>query len=160
MDKHGNVLNQLGKAVVLQKDLYKKDEEIPLRFDLERHNFNPFDIIGNIDDTKISPTKRSNYKRDNSPASRWIHSEKKKRGVSNLNFDLNGRNINKYGFLIDGLRDGHIVNRRERKLMDRVYLQPNGDFPLLLNFDGCKFHIKDVIGDLLRDAETGDAILK
>jgi len=58
--------------------------------------------------------------------------------------DLNGFKINKFGFLVDDL--GNIVTREGRKIMDRGYLENDGDFPKLLSFNAQSFKIQDVIG--------------
>ena len=62
---------------------------------------------------------------------------------------MNKRRINKFNFLCSD--SGHIINRNKRKILDKAYLDKSGDFPMLLNYKGKKFHIKDVTGLLLRD---------
>jgi hypothetical protein len=66
--------------------------------------------------------------------------------------------VNRSGFLVDP--DGNLVDRKGRKKLDRRQLIKNDDLPLLLNYKGKKFDIRDVIGDFDRDKNNGDAIIK
>lgn len=47
--------------------------------------------------------------------------------------------------------DGNLVDRKGRKKFDRRLLGKNDDLPMLLNYKGKKFDIKEVIGDFERD---------
>ena len=76
--------------------------------------------------------------------------------IANKEFDLNGRQVNRFGYLID--EEGHIINRRYRRIMDKYYLKKDGNFPNLMNFNAKLFRILSVMGTLKRDPDTGDAI--
>jgi hypothetical protein len=66
--------------------------------------------------------------------------------------------MNKFGFLVD--EEGNIINRRNRKILDKGHLDDRGDFPKLLSYNAVSFHIKDVLGELHRDKTSGDAVHK
>jgi hypothetical protein len=130
VDTFGNVLNLKDEVMVPKHDL-RHDDELPVPLSTHMFNFNATDVLGN------SAT-------DESPQCPPA--------------DKNKRKVNKYNFLCDN--NGHIINRNRRKILDKAYLDKTGDFPSLLNYKGTKFHIKDVIGSLYRDAKTGHAVVK
>lgn len=98
---------------------------------MHKFNFNANDIMGNLD---VDLTPKCPQR------------------------DINKRRINKFNFLCS--ENGHVINRNKRKILDKAYLEKNGDFPMLLNFKCKKFHIKDVTGLLLRDVQTGEPVMK
>ena len=94
----GDVTNQNGE-VIFKKNELSENGTIPLRFEKEKFNFNPFDIMGNFDNT-TNVTKEI---------------------VEGIEFDLNGRSVNQHGYLID--LDGHIINRRGRRILHKYFLK-------------------------------------
>lgn len=85
--------------------------DLPVLNSLERFNFNPLDILGNIEEATLQ------------------HLKPNKDG---LYLDKNGKKISKFGFLLN--KHGDIINRKNRKILRNEYLKPNGDFPSLLNY--------------------------
>jgi len=65
--------------------------------------------------------------------------------------------VNRYGWLVQG-GNGHIVDRLGRKKFDRKQLD-DGDMQKLLNYNGKRFDIKDVIGVFDKDG-NGSIILQ
>ena len=45
-------------------------------------------------------------------------------------------------------------------MLDKMRLESDGSFPKQLNYQGQPFMLKDILGDLIRDKDTGDAIQK
>lgn len=121
VDSFGNVLNLKDMPIIPKHDM-GVDDELPLPLSMHKFNFNANDIMGNLD---VDLTPKCPQR------------------------DMNKRRINKFNFLAS--ENGHIINRNKRKILDKAYLDKNGDFPTLLNYKGKKFHIKDVTGLLLRD---------
>ena len=76
--------------------------------------------------------------------------------VAGKETDLNGRRVNGFGYLVD--REGHVINRRGRRILDKYYLKADGNFPNLMNFAAKLFRLLSVMGTLKRDPDTGDAI--
>ena len=54
VDENGNVINQRGD-IIFNKEELDENGELPLKIGLERFNFNPFDIIGNFNNTTNLP---------------------------------------------------------------------------------------------------------
>lgn len=52
------------------------------------------------------------------------------------------------------------MTREGRKILDRGYLEADGEFPRLLSLNAQSFRVQDVIGELCRNKQTGEAILK
>ena len=65
--------------------------------------------------------------------------------------------MNRFGWLVQG-GNGHIVDKIGRKKFDRKLLD-DGDMQKLLNYNGKRFDIKDVIGVFDKDA-NGNIILQ
>lgn len=107
---------------------------------MEKYNFNPMEVVGNLD---YNP-------KNGKPIS-----------IPQKNGDLvdkDGRLVNRSGFMVD--KDGNLVDRNGRKKFDRRLLAKNDDLPSLLNYKGKKFDIKDVIGDFEREGGTGDSVIR
>ena len=105
VDNNGRQVNQKGYLIdhngdivnhlgelVFEKEEMQLNGELPLSFAIERYNFNPFDILGYV-----------------------VNSDKLLSGK-----DFNGRAMNKFGFLVD--EEGNIINRRNRKIIDKGHL--------------------------------------
>jgi hypothetical protein len=110
IDGEGNIVNQEGNKVFNKEDL-RGGVDLPVPVGLERFNFNPLDILGNIDELallQLKPDKKGKY------------------------YDKNGRQISKFGFLIN--KAGDIVDRKGRKVLRKQYLKTLGEFPQLLNY--------------------------
>ena len=128
-----DIINQRGQIVfkVSEQDQFGG---IPLRFDKDKYNFNPCDILGNFDNT-TTLTKDL---------------------VADNEFDLNGRKVNSFGYLIDD--EGNIINRRGRRILEEYHLKEDENFPTFMNYQAKLFRLLSVIGTLKRDPDTGDAI--
>lgn len=57
--------------------------------------------------------------------------------------DKKGRRCNKHGWLV---LNGHIVDTSGRKKFDKSQLTKDENFQKMLNYQGRRFHIKDVMG--------------
>mmetsp|Transcript_32745 Transcript_32745/g.31978 ORF Transcript_32745/g.31978 Transcript_32745/m.31978 type:complete len:132 (-) Transcript_32745:1416-1811(-) len=121
--------------------MFRKSElddkgDLPAPFSIEKYNFNPLEILGNL---KLNPqTLRPEH-------------------LPNDLKDKNGKDVNRSGFLVD--KDGNLTDRAGRKIFDRRLLGKKDDMPNLLNYRGKKFDVRDVVGDFDRDPE-GNAIIK
>lgn len=131
--KTGDVLeNQKMKKIFDKKELDERGE-IPPPFNLEKYNFNPHDIRGYFD-------------RD-ANGQELIGSRRNEKGQI---IDKLGRLCNDQGYLIDNL--GNLVDKRGRRRLHKKYLDQNGgNLPLLFNYKGKKYDVRDVIGDFDKD---------
>lgn len=103
--------------------------EIPAPYCLEKHNFNPHRLMGDFD-----------YK-DGKPILM-----KTQQGFY---VDKRARRVNQHGwFTVAG--QGHVVDKDGRKKFDRRQLN-HEDLHRLYNYEGLRFDIKDVMGQLERD---------
>ena len=66
--------------------------------------------------------------------------------------DQKGRRVNRFGWLVQG-GNGHIVDRNGRKKFDRKQLD-DGDLQNLLNYNGKRFDVKDVMGIFDKDKNS------
>jgi hypothetical protein len=62
--------------------------------------------------------------------------------------DDNNRRVNEKGRLVN--ERGDIVNKYNRKMFDKGQLV-DGDIPTLLNYDGKRYKIDDVVGTFEKD---------
>lgn len=112
--------------------------EIPAPFCVEKHNFNPFQVRGDLD-----------YDRAGRPILL--------KGKNGETLDKRGKLVNKRGWLVN--EEGHIVDHNGRKKFDKRQLTAEGDFPRLFNLNGRRFEIGDLCGQLSRDS-NGALIFK
>lgn len=101
-------------------------------YKLECYNFNPHEIIGDFDYDPLTDKP--------------IILKSKKTGRY---IDKHLRLVNKFGFLTDN--SGNIINNEGRMRLRHSQLRSNGDFPLLLNYEGKAFDIRSIIGRFERD---------
>lgn len=156
IDKDGNRVNSKGYLIdeetgdIVEKengrrifDFNDLDErgELPAPFNLERFNFNIHDVRGYFDRDKDGNEILWNRKDgDGNP------------------IDKLGRLVNEQGYLID--RHGNLVDKRGRiKLNREIMNKAGGDVPMLFNYKGKKFDIKDVMGHLDKD-RNGNFIIR
>lgn len=66
--------------------------------------------------------------------------------------------MNENGYLIDP-HTKNIVDKRGRLRLHRKLLDEDGNIPMLFNYKGKKFDIKDVIGDFDKDRQ-GNIIIR
>jgi hypothetical protein len=52
IDREGNIVNQEGAKVFNKQDL-RGGVDLPVLLSLERFNFNPLDILGNVDEIAL-----------------------------------------------------------------------------------------------------------
>lgn len=156
IDKDGNKVNQKGYLIdettgdVVEKENGKKifdfldlDErgELPPPFNLERFNFNVHDIRGYFD-------------RD-AEGNEIIPSRKDADG--NL-IDRLGRKVNSEGYLVD--KKGNMVDKRGRiKLHHAIMDKTKGMIPMMLNYKGRRYDIREIMGDLDKD-RNGNIIVR
>ena len=72
--------------------------------------------------------------------------------------DKKGRRCNKHGWMVL-TNQGHLVDVSGRKKFDKNQL-PDGDLPKLLNYQGRRFDVKDVMGIFERDEFSRIKLLK
>ena len=110
--------------------------EVPAPFCVEKFNFNPHDLMGDLE-----------FQYDNSTGRAIPQLLQTKQGFY---VDKKGRRVNRFGWLVQG-GNGHIVDRHGRKKFDRKQLD-DGDIQKLLNYSGKRYDIKDVMGVFDKDA--------
>lgn len=113
--------------------------ELPAPFCVEKYNFNPHDMQGDLDFDFDQETQL--------PIPRLLQT---KQGFF---VDKKGRRINKHGWLINP--NSHIADKHGRIRFDRRQLE-DGDLQRLYNFSGKRFDIKDVIGAFEKSKSTGN----
>ena len=64
--------------------------------------------------------------------------------------DKKGRRVNKHGWMVLASQ-GHLVDISGRKKFDKQQLSTDGDLPKLLNYQGRRYDIKDVMGTFEKD---------
>ena len=107
----GNILsNKTGQTVFACKDLDERGH-IPMPFAIEKFNFNPHDLMGNLD-----------YQYEPSTGRAIPQLLQTKQGFY---VDKKGRRVNRFGWLQQG-GNGHIVDKLGRKKFDRKQLD-DGD---------------------------------
>lgn len=112
--------------------------ELPAPFCVEKYNFNPHDMQGDLDFDYDEETQQ--------PIPRLLQT---KQGFF---VDKRGRRINKHGWLIN--QNSHIADKHGRIRFDRRQLE-DGDLQRLYNFAGKRFDIKDVVGVFEKSKSTG-----
>ena len=122
-------------------ELEPETGDIPMPYRLECYNFNPHEIIGDFDYDQLSLKP--------------IILKSRKTGML---VDKNLRRVNQYGYLIDD--EGNVVDNEGRRRMPKAWLRENGDFPLMLNYEGKSFDIKTIIGIFDKDHLTKKIILQ
>ena len=136
VDVTGGIVEGRQQQVMFLKEDVDDRGEIPAPFCVEKHNFNPFNLRGDLD-----RTRRVSFGKDGETK------------------DKLGRLINKRGWLVDG--QGHIVDYNGVKKFDRRQLtKETGDLPKLFNYNGQRFDIMDVCGTFDMDHKAGKIILK
>lgn len=147
-DKDGNLINPRGYLVdaesgaVVENQNYQQmfsrselDErgEVPAPFNLEKHNFNPHQIMGDFDYVEGKPELMQS-----------------KQGFF---MDKKGRRVSKHGWMTLASQ-GHLVDVQGRKKFDKQQLQNDGDMPKLFNYNGKRFDVKDVMGLFEKDINS------
>lgn len=129
--KTGDVVNNMnGEKMFAAKDLDEKGE-VPAPFNVEKHNFNPHLIRGDFD-----------FDRNGKPV---ILKDK-----SGAFVDKRGNRVSSRGYRID--QGGNILDNYNRKKFDKAHTTQDGDLPKLFNYNGRRFDVADVIGQLDKDA--------
>ncbi len=156
VDKLGRLVNEKGYLIdgktgdIVEKEQGKKifdknclDErgELPPPFNIERFNFNPHDV-------------RGAFERDPQTGEEIIGNKRNEKG---LLVDKLGRRINEHGYLVD--EQGNIVDKRGRIRLHHKQLDKDGNIPLLFNYKGKKYDIRDIIGDFDKD-RNGNIIIR
>lgn len=116
--------------------------QIPLPYGVEKFNFNPFELQGDL-----------TFKRPTDPNS---FSKPTKNGKI---VDKKGRQINKQGFLLDS--EGNLINRNGVVRFSAAQLAPfGGCLPQLYIYSGKKFDVNEIIGVFDRDARGKIKLIK
>ena len=114
--------------------------EIPMPYRYERFNFNPHSVMGNFDfDAK---TRKPIFLRN-------------KFGMLT---DKNYRPVNKCGFLINEQED--VIDDNGEVKLAKGMLTEQGDLPLLYNYSGIQFKITDIIGQLHKDNDSKELLIR
>lgn len=130
----GDIVENMNNRTMFKKDDIDERGEIPAPFCVDKFNFNPNMVRGDLD-----------YDRAGRPV------------FSKGMLDKQGKPVNKKGWLVDG--QGNICDIHGRKKFDKKQLTAEGDFPRLFNLNGRRFDINDLCGQLNRDAH-GNLIFK
>ena len=115
---------------------------LPAPFNIERFNFNPFDLQGTFVFTdKDDPNSfQKAFK-----AGRFL--------------DQFGRQVSMQGFLMD--TQGSLINKEGVKRFDYLqFAQFGGAMPKLYNYEGKRFDIHDVMGVFERDEDDNLKFIK
>lgn len=142
-NSQGDILENHTKQKIFGAEEMDDKGELPAPFCVEKFNFNPHDLMGDLEFQYDASTGR---------AIPQLLMTKSKFYV-----DKKGRRINRFGWLVQG-GNGHVVDKIGRKKFDRKLLD-DGDVPKLLNYTGKRFDVKDVIGVFDKDA-NGNIILQ
>lgn len=138
VDEKGNVIDSKTEKQMFDKKELDPNGDIPMPFRLERYNFNPHDITGDCA-----------YDRNNKP--------KLNETPDGKLVDNSGRQVNERGILID--EEGNVIDKYNRKKLDKNQLTNNGDLPMMFNYNGKQFKMQDVMGQFDKDPR-GDIILE
>jgi len=137
----GSVLNINGTKF-FDKSLLDERGNLPLPFSVEKFNFNPFELQGNL------------AFEDNTDPLSFARAYKSGKFV-----DSNGNLIQLQGFLQDS--EGNLLDRHGRKRFDaRQFEQFGGLMPKLYNYSGNQFEIHDVMGVFDRKANGKIDLIK
>ena len=142
-DAKGDILENHTKQKLFGAADVDDKGEVPAPFCVEKFNFNPHELIGDIE-----------FQYDQSTGRAIPQLLQTRQGFY---VDKRGRRVNRFGWLMQG-GNGHIVDKLGRKKFDRKQLD-DGDVPKLLNYSGKRFDVKDVIGVFDKDA-SGNIILQ
>lgn len=138
INDRGDVIDRRsGKPMFRQSDL-DDSGEVPGHHALERFNFNPNDVRGDMErdmNGNIVLLRNSNGQL----------------------VDKHGRPINEQGFLID--ERGNIIDKYGRIKIEKKYLSPDGGLPRCLNMDGRKFDLYSVVGEFDTDRNGNPVFL-
>lgn len=105
--------------------------EVPAPFNIERHNFNPHEMMGDFEFTE-------NGMPDVIKAADGTYMDKR------------GRKVNKHGWYFKEGTD-ELIDIYRHKMFDKCNLI-DGDLPQLLNYAGRKYDIREVIGQFEKDS--------
>lgn len=133
--KTGDVIENKTSQVMFEAAELDDRGELPAPFCVEKYNFNPHDLMGDLD-----------YDFDQKTNTAVPMLLKTQQGFF---VDKKGRRINKHGWLVMG-NQGHIVDRKATKKFDRKQLEDQ-DLPKLFNYSGKRFDIQDLIGVFDKD---------
>jgi hypothetical protein len=125
------VNNADGQKMFAKKELDEKGE-IPAPFSIEKHNFNPHYVRGDFD-----------YDRNNKAV---VREDAKTPGSF---ADRKGAKVSSRGYRTDS--KGNMIDNHGRKKFDRAQMTPDGDLPKLFNYNGRRFDVTDVIGQMDKD---------
>ena len=131
----GDVIENRTSQVMFDANDLDERGELPAPFCVEKYNFNPHDLMGDLD-----------YDFDSKTNTAVPMPLKTQQGFF---VDKKGRRINKHGWLVMG-NQGHIVDRKATKKFDRKQLEDQ-DLPKLFNYSGKRFDIQDLIGVFDKD---------
>jgi hypothetical protein len=120
-----------------KEDLDEKGE-VPAPFSIEKHNFNPHTSRGDFD-----------YDRNGKAI---VPQDPRNKGEF---CDKRGSKVSSRGYRMDDSRN--IIDNHARKKFDNHHTTSDGDLPKLFNYNGRRFDITDVIGQVDKD-EKGEFI--
>lgn len=128
--KTGDLVENMNGRVMFPVADVDPRGEVPAPFNVEKHNFNPHNLMGDFDYVDGQPRMM----------------------VTNKGFfvDKKGRRVNKHGWMVLA-GQGHLVDKHGRKKFDKRQLTPEGDLPKLYTYAGKRYDIKDTMGQLDKD---------
>lgn len=138
----GNLLETRKNRVMFDKDLLDESGHVPMPFCVEKYNFNPFELQGDL-----------TFKNSRDPNS-FVLTQK-----GGKLFDKSQHRVSRQGFLLD--ERGNYIDRKGRKMFDAKQFAPFGGlFPQLYIYSGKKFHLLDIMGIFDRDKNGNIKILR
>jgi protein-tyrosine-phosphatase len=135
--KTGDIVNNLNGDKMFDKADLDEKGEVPAPFNVEKHNFNPHEVRGDFD-----------YDRNG----RAIIPPKNAAGQ---HLDKNGAVVSSRGYRLDA--QGNIIDNRGRTKIAKAHITADGDLKKMFNYNGRRFDIVDVIGQVDKD-EQGNII--
>lgn len=63
--------------------------------------------------------------------------------------DKQGERVSSRGYRVD--KAGNLIDNYKRKKFDKSHMTPDGDLPKFFNYNGRRFDITDIIGQIDKD---------
>lgn len=124
------ISNSSGAKMFSMKDIDERGE-VPGPFSIDKNNFNPHKVRGVFDYDKNGKPRISRDRR------------------SNKFMDKNGAEVTERGYRID--KERNLIDNKGSKKLKHFQMTKDGDLPRLFNYDGRKFDITDMIGQVDKD---------
>ena len=134
----GDIINNFNGAKMFSENEIDGKGEVPGPYSIDHNNFNPHKVRGSFD-----------YDKNGNPRI-------PKDGKTKKLVDKNGAFVSERGYRID--TNKNLIDNKGVKKLKHFQMTKDGDVPRLYNYDGRKFDITDVIGQVDKDKD-GEIIL-